>query len=578
VLPSANDKTFSDIAEEKTAIAGLEARIAATKRLAESIKEVIAAIEKQTKTENDYTTKLVTGGRQLYLNSNPAEAPAQWSAQQSWMLGGFRRGTGDLTGEEFAKSYFDDQYHTGQRELKDTRDSEKRGLSLYGAQASLGGVSELDQINTTAALRKMYADQEYDALRKMADAKNDEDAKEAAIDQQHQKYLDAEIERQQALLQLALRQKEQFESLAVGFVDAARSGGISKFMTGQLNKIEDTAVSHLAGMAWGDPTKGAGLSSVMAKALPKGGALDKLFGISSGVGDPASLKLQGAGDHLFGAADALLAAARELASSRSGGSGGGGFSSAGSTFSRLGSTGSGEGDGAETWGLPTEGSPGDWGGEYGGFASPSSPTDEEIANAGIRPEDMASLQNVPGGGGDYQSGAGTPSGGGMTVGKGLGYAGAAATAAYGAYSGFKAGGAQGALAGTGAILGAASLIPGPQQPFVMAAAMATTLIASLLGDPKQNRAKDLATQAQERSYTMPTGADYSLDAGGGYTDYNYTGRNRAVNVTNNVYAMDSTTFQDFLIANPNALSAGLTSAIQGGNADDVVGSLSARSN
>ena len=170
------------------------------------------------------------------------------------------------------------------------------------------------------------------------------------------------------------------------------------------------------------------------------------------------------------------------------------------------------------------------------------------------------------------------SGGGMSVGKGVGYAAAGAAAAYGAYRGFSKGGAQGALMGTGAILGAASMIPGPQQPFVMAAAMATTLIAGILGDPRQRRSDELSSDAQARAYTMPTGADYSIDAGGRYTDYDYTGRSRSVTVINNVYAMDSTSFRDFLIANPNALSAGLTSAIQGGNADDVVGSLAARSN
>ena len=424
---------------------------------------------------------------------------------------------------------------TPEQALRDARDNERRSLGLYGGQAALAGVSEIDQIGAMELLRQRSADEEYAAMKRLADVKNDEQARQDAIDQQHQKYLDAEIERQQALLQLALRQKEEFQTLATGLFDSILHGGTTGFLKQQGQQILDKIVGNAAGMAWGD------VSKIIPHAGDPNSTLGKLLGGTMFGADP----LKAATDLNTQATIENTAALRARALSPSGGGGSsnpyGGFSSAAGTFARLG--GSGEGDGAETWGLPTDGSPGDWGGEYSGGG-----------------------------------GAGAGSGGGMTVGKGLGYAAAAAAAGYGAYSGFKAGGAQGALAGTGSLLGAASMIPGPQQPFVMAAAMATTLIASLLGDPKQNRAKDLATQAQERSYTMPTGADYSLDAGGGYTDYDYTGRNRAVNVTNNVYAMDSTSFQDFLIANPNALSAGLTSAIQSGNADDVVGSLSARSN
>ena len=142
-------------------------------------------------------------------------------------------------------------YTSPEQALRDARDSERRSLGLYGAQSSLGGVSEIGQITGMESLRKFYADREYDALKRKADLANDEQARQDAADLQHQKYLDAEIERQQALLQLALRQKQEFQALAVGLFDSVLHGSTSSFLKQQGQQILDKVVGNAAGMAWG---------------------------------------------------------------------------------------------------------------------------------------------------------------------------------------------------------------------------------------------------------------------------------------------------------------------------------------
>ncbi len=557
VLPSANDKTFTDIANQQGVIAGLEARIAATKKLADEIKGVIKAIEQQTKVDNDYTGKLLAGGRQLYLNANPAEAPVQWSPQQSWMLGGVRRSTGDLTGEEFAKWFFDNQYHQGQRDLKDARDNEKRGIGLYGAQASLGGVSEIAQITSVEALRKKYADQEYDALRAMAEAKNDEQAKQDALDQQHQKYLDAEIERQQALLQLALRQKQEFQALAVGLFDAVLHGGTAAFLKQQAEHLFDQVVGNAAGMAWGS------VSRVIPHAKDPNSTLGKLLGGTMFGADP----LKAATDaNTMATVDNTMELralrAQALSGSGGGGSAGGG---AGGWLGRITSVGTGPGAGV---GYPSND-------PYGWAAGPDRPD---------MPTDATNPESTDGSGWGFADASDAGGGGRSSAMRGAGIGAAAIGGGFGIYRGIKAGGARGALSATGSAVGmigaiGSLLIPSLSAtlgPIGMALGMGLGLVSTLLGDPRKARGDDLAKQAAARSFTMPTGADYNLDASGRYDDYNYRGQVRST--TYNVYAMDSTSFRDYLIANPGALSAGLTSAIQGGNADDVVGSLAARSN
>jgi hypothetical protein len=571
VTEEASKSARDDYAQQAAVVKGIEARIAANKTLSKSIDDVIKSIEAQTKADDDYTAKLLKGGRLLYLNANGGAGVSNLSSlgdplgasmkdfadsQFFQAIGGMfgNRGMTPPTRLQKDQSTLDwweqmkaERAEQGKLAERDTADNERRGLSLYGAKASLGGVSEIDQINGLEALRKKYADDRYEAL--MMQGKEEE-----AIDQQHQKYLDAEIERQQALLQFAQRQKEEFQSLAVGFLDAGRSGGgagLQRFMMGQLNRLEDTAVSHLSGAVWGGPTKGTGISGPLSKIIPAGGPLDKLFGLGVAGGDP----LKSAGVTLIQAGRDLSAAARALAASRSGGGIGGG---------RVTGTGGGVG-------YPSND-------PYGWMSGTSGPSDYDPANPdAITPEGAAWGDNFW---------ASNPTGGGMSsLAKYAGIGGTLAAGGFGLYSGIKARGTQGDLTAVGSGLGMAGgivsmLIPklaSTLGPIGMALGMGLGLVSTLLGDPKQNRAKSLSTQAQERQFTMPTGADYELSSSGGYEDYNYRGQSRST-VVYQIYAMDSKSFNDYLIANPAALSNGMTSAIAGGNADDVVTSIAARVN
>lgn len=540
-------------------VADLQAQVEAAKQaavdLAAAVKVAIAAVEAQTKLDNDNTTKLLNGGQQLY-HAQFGGLP-EWVAREVLgyesgaigpMLSGavmFRRPSEDQQAQglmDWYKTIQENEEGAGKRELRDARDNERRGLGLFGARASLSGVSEIDQTTALASLRKQYADAEYEAARKVADAKNDEQAKQDAIDQQHQKYLDAEIERQQALYQLALRQKEEFQNLVVGGVEALIHGNGASFLKSTGTGILDKVVGNAAGLGY----------SSISKYIPHAsGTAGKLLGGTMFGPDPLKASTDA---NTLATADNTTAL-RAMAVGSGAGSGGWGTSSALSTFSKFNPFSAANNNGIE-------------GGMPDGYVQPS----------------VAGMNTVSG----FEDMNNNPIGPGAVVprtglgwGAGVGIAGAAVAGGFGAYSGFKAGGAQGALTGTGSLAAAGGAIAmlagasGPLAPILLGVGLALPLISTLLGDPKKNRAGELATQQQERSYTMPTGVDYSLDASGRYADYNYRGQVRTT-VVNNVYAMDSKSFNDYLMENPDALSNGITSALAGGNGDDIVSTIAAR--
>lgn len=84
-----------------------------------------------------------------------------------------------------------------------------------------------------------------------------------------------------------------------------------------------------------------------------------------------------------------------------------------------------------------------------------------------------------------------------------------------AIQGFNKGSAKGDLQGIGGILSAASIIPGPQQPFVMAGAALTGLISSFLPDPKAVRQAQIDSYLQTDAYRAPVSVDATIAASGG---------------------------------------------------------------
>ena len=135
-------------------------------------------------------------------------------------------------------------------------------------------------------------------------------------------------------------------------------------------------------------------------------------------------------------------------------------------------------------------------------------------------------------------------GGKSDLGKAVAYGGAVATAAFGAFNGFKAGGVQGNLSGAASVLGGIALIPGPQQPFVAAAALSLAVIAALIGDPKKNRDKAIDRFVSDARFTETQPLDYAFDTRGGGFDYNSRGDLRSIAVQVNLSTLDNRSFMD----------------------------------
>ncbi len=165
-------------------------------------------------------------------------------------------------------------------------------------------------------------------------------------------------------------------------------------------------------------------------------------------------------------------------------------------------------------------------------------------------------------------------GGKFTAAKGIGMAGAVAGGAFGAYSGFKEGGAHGALAGVSSILGAASMIPGPQQPFVMAAALGLSALSSLgvIRDPKAERKKEIDEFLESHKYQGPDPVSLVRDTYGRDISYDQRGNLRPVqhvtnnyhSMTNHINAMDGQDVARVLEKYPAALNRGVAKAIDDG--------------
>jgi len=150
----------------------------------------------------------------------------------------------------------------------------------------------------------------------------------------------------------------------------------------------------------------------------------------------------------------------------------------------------------------------------------------------------------------------------MSLGKGIGIAGAAIGGAYGAYSGFSSGGAQGITSGIGSLAGAAGAITslagvtGPLAPILMGVGLGLGFVSTLYGDPKKKRADQLSAEASDRAYTDPTGTTYARDAYGRSVDY---GANGAPRVFIEIKALDSQSIIDRQADISEAVRQGLSS-------------------
>jgi hypothetical protein len=183
----------------------------------------------------------------------------------------------------------------------------------------------------------------------------------------------------------------------------------------------------------------------------------------------------------------------------------------------------------------------------------------------------------------------------------MGIAAAGADVALGAYTAFtefKKGGARGALGGTSAILGtAAALDPEPVSKMILGiAAMGTSLVKSILGDPRAQREKQIEKTLFTNQYLAPEALNVTSSTRGTFADLGRSGDYRISNlspyprvttpyldvpfrfnvpgtqdsqfggggpvtihnhVTNHINALDGASFEGYLKKNPTALMEGI---------------------
>jgi hypothetical protein len=459
-------------------------------------------------------------------------------------------------------------YRSPEQKLRDAQDNARRSQGLFSSQAALSGLSDGATISGELALRQQSALKIFNAEKAIADLK--ENAAERYIsnldaeDRRDQAIFDAKLERDQKLLDLAVRAKDAFASGAVGLFDALKSGGVSSFLKGELNKLSDSVVGNAAKLAYGDPTKGTGLSGLIPHA--SGGIFGKLLqGTPFG---PDALKDATAENTLATIENTAAYRAIALSASGGGGSGGGNWGTAarnGGIFSALGLR-SPSGGGIYT---------------NSGLASDTGYTSDGVPRYSPESYGPDGSYLGPGATGGSDPSIRLASSSTSGLGRGVGIAGAVVGGGFGIYSGLHAGGAQGGLTAAGSAAGLvgslASLIPAISTalpalgPIGLGLGAALGLVSSLIGDPKKNRADELTGYARDRQTSVPTGTTYSQDLYGRGVDTDYLGHSRSyVTVTYNINALDSQSFQQFLIANPGPLGAGIAAGVSGGNMDDAV--------
>jgi hypothetical protein len=477
-----------------------------------------------------------------------------------------------------------------EQQLRDSRNRTTRGLGLYSAQANLADVPEAQQATVLYELKKKYADDEYAALKRIAEAKDTEDEKEMARqdakDQLADRRFAAELERDQALVQIQIQQKQEAESFAGSLFDALHSRTTNQFFhsyaIGQAKQLFENAASpivggamHILGGAIPGQTDSSGNPTLIGNLL-HGTVLD------SAKADPARQTADNTRTTVGLLTDirTLLSGGRAPSSITPGsvssaapptfGGGGGGGGSMGPFVGPpdVFNTGGGLYD------LPNNFnafSPSMFGG-----GSPSGLSSYAMGGAGTSLYDLpssfnafsptmsfaapsvatgiaATLSKFAGGIGGPSAAIsawmGNPKGTvgygpdgtphdeygnpivtstATQIGQGVSVAAAAATGVMTAVKEFSKGGASGALGGIGAIAGAASAIPGLGLIAAPIAAFAS-ILSSVIGTGPEQRAKGIFNELSSGQYLAPTALHVTQGPGGTYEDFDARGGLRTSN-------------------------------------------------
>jgi hypothetical protein len=384
------------------------------------------------------------------------------------------------------------------------RDARRTG-SINLRRAARATPGELADGATGAAMRSFQvrmdnAEREYQAELRIANLKHDEgeraQARQDALDQKNEKIFEAQMDREDVILSLIDAQINRVAGVGANLITAAQHGKAGSFVRSQFEGLESTVIQNVLKMAIGS---GTGQSVLGSLHLP--GGLGKIFSGTPFGADPTKIATQDNTAATNANTAATMGLTRAMSMSRSGGGG-----------AAVPMFGAGDPGGGNFFGPPDV---------FG--------LDPMMQNGDLPLTHTSSIYNMnltPGGSVAY-----SPTAGKLTATQVVGMAAAAGAAAYGAYSGFKAGGAQGALMGTSSILGAASMIPGPQQPFVAAAAAITGTIAAIMGDPKANREAEITRHLKYSQFMAPIAISESMSTSGTFSDFDRFGGVRSSNLS-----------------------------------------------
>jgi hypothetical protein len=312
---------------------------------------------------------------------------------------------------------------------------------------------------------------------------------------------DAALDRELKILELRRKQTDEVRNVAGELYRGLRSGpkGLLNTVTGIGDKLGEHIFQNLAEEAF----KGLGKPSFQ---LPGQGTaqnpnfLGKLLrGTGLGIdqakaAENLALTANTSTTTLNTAATQSLTAAIQGLATRAGGSGGSVF-------------GNGGGQGASS---SDEGGEGGAGGD--GSDINSLPIDSGYTHY--------NPSGVTGGGGSLLK----------NIGKIAGYAGAVAAGVFGVKSGIQTGGAKGGFQIATSVLGtAAALDPEPLSRAILGiAALGTSLIGGLFGDPRKNREKQLSSELQGLAYVAPKGVNLTVDSSGRGVDTDFKDRLRVL--------------------------------------------------
>jgi hypothetical protein len=576
--------------KQKEVVEGIENEIRNRKMALEITKQQVAEIEKYAKEYNELQdkaqTKMFEGGfKTLHENiteqyggtpgMNAADAAQLFQFEAGQTALSFARmmmqpKSSNQQAAELLSGYIDQVQQTANpMAVRNLQDQQRRSLALFSGQATLAGVPQGAQIGGQYAMRLNFADQIEATIKAEADLDtlraasiDDEKQRVAELEAAKKKSADAEemaekerfdaqMERDQALLEMANHQKEGFQSFAQGAFSALVSGArsregagpaLDKYLENELVGMADKVVGGLAGMAWNT------VRTSIPHANDPNSTWGKLLQGTPFAADP--LKLATADNTTATIAnnvklDALTAA---LQAGGYGGEGGSGPASY-INWATGGGIYSGAGGGASAPGFGGGGASGP--ASYINWATGTGP---DAYNLSMAP--YMDFSTAP------QAALRGPT---MGLGNYLGIGTALAAGGMGIYSGIQAGGPQGDLEAAGSAAGMvggimsqlstlSSTLSSTLGPIGMALGAGLGIASLMFGNPKQERATQETDTAVAARYTAPTPTHYISDVYGQASAMTMNGGFQPIQMNLTVNALDSQSVLDRATDIGNAVS------------------------